>query len=141
MIASLAQEMTLTGRTKHILLVDDEAGLRQLLFTTLASPQFTIMQATSGEEALALARAYHPDLAILDVHLIPAAPDGLEVCRRLKADPATADIRSLMLTGATQPADREAAQEAGADYYLTKGSFHDETLLRAIIDLIGEADA
>jgi DNA-binding response OmpR family regulator len=120
MVESPVREKTMSGRAKHILLVDDEAGLRQLLHTTLASPGFTIMQATSGDQALALAYAYHPDLVILDVHLLPEHPDGLEVCRRLKSDPATAAIRILILTAARQPEDRQAAEAAGADYYFTK---------------------
>ena len=118
----------MNGRTKHILLVDDEAGLRQLLLTTLASPEFTISQVSNGLEALAVARAQHPDLIILDVGLVPEHPNGLEVCRQLKQDPATADIRILMLTGASRPKDRQDAAQAGADYYFTK-PFSPRTLL------------
>jgi DNA-binding response OmpR family regulator len=110
----------LIGAPKHILLVDDEPGLRQLLITTLASPEFTITQAGSGEQALALARAQAPDLLILDVRLTPEHPNGLEVCRALKSDPATANIRILMLTAAGRPQDRRDATAAGADDYITK---------------------
>jgi DNA-binding response OmpR family regulator len=105
---------------KQILLIDDEAGLRRLLVATLADPQFTITQATSGAEALELLQTCHPDLIILDWHLTPEHPDGLEVCRRLKTDAATAGICILMLTAATQPEDRQAAEQAGANYYVTK---------------------
>ena len=61
---------------KSILLVDDELKLRELLNATLAAPEFTIAQASSGEEALRLARQLHPDLIILDKHLKPAHPMG-----------------------------------------------------------------
>jgi DNA-binding response OmpR family regulator len=118
----------LNGRTKHILLVDDEPGLRQLLLTTLAAPEFTISQVASGLEALAVARAQHPDLIILDVGLMPEHPNGLEVCRQLKQDAATADIRILMLTAASRPKDRQDAVQVGADYYFTK-PFSPRTLL------------
>jgi DNA-binding response OmpR family regulator len=106
--------------TKCILLVDDEAGLRQLLITTLAAPELTIAQASSGDQALRLVRELHPELIILDVRLNPAHPDGLEVCRQLKSAPDTAGSKILVLTGASDPQDRQAAETAGADYYLTK---------------------
>src|SRR5689334_5444397 len=84
---------------KCILLVDDEAGLRQLLITTLAAPELAIAQAGSGEQALRLARELHPDLIILDVRLNPPVPDGLEVCRQVKGDPQTRRSKVLVLTG------------------------------------------
>src|SRR5437868_6698689 len=105
---------------KRIFLVDDDQGLRQLLLTTLAAPEFAITQAASGEEALSLARAVQPNLIILDMHLAPEHPNGLEVWQALKADPATVGCRILMLTGSAHMEDRAAALRAGADDYLTK---------------------
>jgi DNA-binding response OmpR family regulator len=107
-------------QAKSILLVDDEPGLRQLLMTTLASPDFAIAQAGSGAQALELARQLRPDLIVLDVGLMPEHPNGIEVCAAIKHDPTLTRSRILMLTAATRPEDRQAAQAAGADYYLTK---------------------
>ena len=99
---------------RQILLVDDEPGLRQLLLTTLAAPEFTIAQASSGEQALQMTRELHPDLVILDVHLHPAHPDGLEVCRQIKSDPATTASRVMMLTADVLSAERQTAEAFGA---------------------------
>ncbi len=120
---------------KSILLVDDELKLRELLNATLAAPEFTIVQASSGEEALRLARQLRPDLIILDKQLKPAHPDGLEVCRELKNDPAMRATHILMLTGSNWPEDRQLAEEAGVDYFFTK-PFSPRTLLDQIYKVL-----
>jgi DNA-binding response OmpR family regulator len=120
---------------KKILLVDDEPGLRQLLQTTLDAPEFAIAQAGTGEQALTLARRLQPDLIILDMQLTPEHPNGLEVCRELKNDPATAGSRILMLTGTRSPEGRGAAEAAGVDYYFTK-PFSPRTLLDQIYKML-----
>ncbi len=127
----------MTIPTKSILLVDDEPGLRRLVLTTLDAPELQITQAASGAEALDWARRQHPDLIILDVRLRPEHPNGIEVCRLLKSNAATADIEILMLTGAAEPEDRRAAEDAGADYYLTK-PFSPRTLLDHVYGALGE---
>jgi CheY-like chemotaxis protein len=109
--------------------------LRTLLKTTLAAPEFTIIQASSGEEALVLARQLHPDLIILDMQLEPAHPDGLEVCRALKDDPAMPRTPILMLTGSHWPEDRRRAEDAGVDYFFTK-PFSPRTLLDQIYRIL-----
>ena len=118
----------ITTEARSILVVDDEAGLRQLLMTTLAAPEFTIRQAGSGDQALRMAQELQPDLIILDVGLVPAHPNGFEVCHALKHDARTRGCRVLMLTAASRPEDRRAAEIAGADYYFTK-PFSPRTLL------------
>lgn len=120
---------------KRILLVDDELKLRELLNATLAAPEFTIVQASSGEEALRLARELHPHLIILDKQLKPAHPDGLEVCRELKDDPTMQGTQILMLTGSNWPEDRELAEAAGVDYFFTK-PFSPRTLLNQIYKVL-----
>jgi CheY-like chemotaxis protein len=117
--------------SKTILLVDDDAGLRKLLETTLAMPNLAIVPASSGEQALALARQLQPELIILDMHLTPAHPNGLEVCRELKRDPALGHTPIVMLTGAHGPDKRQAAVAAGVDYFFTK-PFSPRTLLDQI---------
>ncbi len=120
---------------KTILLVDDEPELRKLLQTTLAAPEFTIIQAGTGEEALLMARSLHPDLIILDMQLKPEHPNGLEVCRELKDDPAMPRTPILMLTGSHWPGDREGAEDAGVDYFFTK-PFSPRTLLDQIYKVL-----
>jgi two-component system phosphate regulon response regulator PhoB len=88
-----------------ILVVDDEPAIRALIRASLAGPGWHTIEAADGESALDLAREAAPDLVLLDVALPRLS--GLEVCRRLRSDPATARTPVLLLTGAAQP---EAAQ-------------------------------
>src|SRR5262249_31013929 len=79
-----------------VLIVDDEKDLRQLLDCNLRQAGYRTVHAANGTEALARARGHAPDLILLDLNL-PDLP-GTEVCRRLKADPATEAIPIVMLT-------------------------------------------
>ncbi|MGH6989581.1 MAG: PleD family two-component system response regulator [Stellaceae bacterium] len=102
----------------RIMVVDDVAVNVRLLEAKLASEYFNVLTASSGEKALELARAERPDLVLLDV-MMPGM-DGFEVCQRLKADPATAEIPVVMVTALSDVADRVKGLEAGADDFLTK---------------------
>jgi CheY-like chemotaxis protein len=107
------------GTTKRtVLLADDDAALRRLVGVTLGQDRFALLMAGDGEEALAVARAERPETILLDVNM--PRLNGLEVCRALKADPATAHIKILILTGNGSDADRREALAAGADGYLAK---------------------
>jgi signal transduction histidine kinase/DNA-binding response OmpR family regulator len=100
------------------LVVDDNVAVRRFVSAALESVGFSVIATGSGEEALRLV-ASRPDLIVLDVEL----PDlsGREVCRRMKAAPATATVPVLMLSGVyIDPADRSQALEDGSDAYLTK---------------------
>jgi CheY-like chemotaxis protein len=99
-------------------LVGDDDDVRGLVVLTLTRGALTAVEAADGAEALVLARRRRPDLALLDV-LMPG-PDGIAVCRALKADPATAAMPVVVLTAEAQPGVRARAQAAGADAYLTK---------------------
>ena len=101
-----------------ILLADDEKPLRILVHTTLDSPEFKILEASDGVEALEVARRERPDLLVLD-GMMPSLT-GLEVARQLRLDPATACIPIIMLTAKGQEADRELAAKAGITAYLVK---------------------
>jgi len=103
---------------KTLLIADDEAGVRALVRMTLEGGDYEIVEAADGEEALALARERHPDLTLLDV-MMPGLT-GVEVCRALKDDPSTRDLRIVILTAKAQDADREEGLTAGADDYFTK---------------------
>ena len=101
-----------------ILVADDDAAIRQLIALTFERGALTVVQAASGDEALALARRVRPALAVLDV-MMPGV-DGIAVCRALKADPPTAATPVIILTAEAAPDVQERALAAGADAYLTK---------------------
>jgi two-component system cell cycle response regulator len=104
--------------TARILLVDDVVANLKLLEARLTAEYFECTLAMSGAEALAVASQGRCDVILLDV-MMPGM-DGFEVCRRLKADPATAHVPVVMVTALDQPADRVRGLEAGADDFLTK---------------------
>jgi two-component system, OmpR family, alkaline phosphatase synthesis response regulator PhoP len=102
----------------RVLLADDDAALRRLVSATLGSTDFELLQAVDGDEALRVARAERPGLVLLDVNM--PRLDGFDVCRELKTDRATADIKIVMLTARGSDVDRARAREAGADDYFIK---------------------
>ena len=104
---------------RKILLADDDAGLRRLVEATLAGDEYLIIQAGSGEEAITVARREQPDLVLLDIDM-PGGLNGLEVCQRLKSDPATSSIAVIMLTAALDEQQRRKALAQGAVDYITK---------------------
>jgi|DewCreStandDraft_5_1066085.scaffolds.fasta_scaffold00026_32 CheY-like chemotaxis protein len=120
---------------KKILLADDDRHLRKLVSATLeGDPEYVVLQASDGAETLEKARREHPDLILLDVSM--PHMNGFEVCRQLRADPATADIPIVMLTAAANAADREAGRAAGATDYFVK-PFSPLSLLRRVSELLG----
>ena len=104
--------------TARILVVDDVAANVKLLEARLSAEYFDVVTASNGAEALAICMRGECDIVLLDV-MMPNM-DGLEVCRRLKSDPATHYIPVVMVTALDSPADRVRGLEAGADDFLTK---------------------
>jgi DNA-binding response OmpR family regulator len=105
---------------KKILVVDDHADIRKLIRMTLEFEDYDICEAADGEGALRAAREFEPDLVLLDV-MMPGAIDGLEVCRRLRANANAGEgTRVIMLSARGQAGDREAGLQAGAEVYLVK---------------------
>jgi adenylate cyclase len=102
----------------RILIVDDNETNRDILATRLATQGYALSQAADGELALEAAAALLPDLILLDV-MMPKL-DGIEVCRRLKADPALPFMPIILVTAKADTKDVIAGLEAGADEYLTK---------------------
>lgn len=103
---------------QRVLVVDDEDDLLELVRYNLAKDGYDVECVGSGEQALLSARANPPDLVVLDL-MLPAV-DGLEVCRRLKADAKTRDVLIVMLTAKGEEADMVAGLERGADDYIAK---------------------
>jgi class 3 adenylate cyclase len=102
----------------RILVADDTAANVRMLETRLAREGYEVVVARDGEEALAVARDTTPDLILLDI-MMPKL-DGLEVCRRLKADPAFPFTPIVMVTAMADTQDVVSGLEAGGDDYLTK---------------------
>lgn len=102
----------------HILVVDDEPDILELVRYTLTQNGYDVTCVLSGEEAIITLHSSRPDLVILDL-MLPGA-DGLEVCKSMKNSSQTADIPIIMLTARAEDADVVTGLELGADDYLTK---------------------
>lgn len=101
-----------------VLVVDDEPAIRDLVVFHLEREGFRVRTARTGADALKQVKTSAPDLVILDL-MLPEL-DGLEVCRRLRHDPATSFIPVIMLTAKGDEVDRIVGLEIGADDYVTK---------------------
>ena len=111
--------------TGTILVVDDESQIRRVLRSTLAFRGYALLEATSGEEAVDVARKAKPDLILLDVNL--PGISGIETCRELRQFTAAPII---MLTVHNAERDKVVALDAGADDYVTKPFGIEELLAR-----------
>ena len=101
-----------------VLIVEDEANIRQLVKYNLEKESFQVIEAEDGLQGLRLAKAEKPDLVLLDL-MLPQM-DGLEVCRSLKGNQATAALPIIMLTAKSEEIDKVIGLELGADDYMTK---------------------
>jgi two-component system phosphate regulon response regulator PhoB len=101
-----------------ILLVEDDRALVELLVYHFEREEFDVRTTPDGEEALVMARETVPDLVILDWML--EGLSGIEVCRRLRRIPETANVPIIMLTARGEESDRIRGFETGADDYVTK---------------------
>jgi phosphate regulon transcriptional regulator PhoB len=113
---------------EKILVVDDEPDALDLIQFNLKSAGYDVVTADDGTEALKKARTTQPALVVLDV-MLPEI-DGLEVCKTLRREPATATIPIIMLTAKAAEIDRVLGLELGADDYLTKPFSPRELVLR-----------
>ncbi len=120
-------ELTMTQ--KKILIADDEKDIVELIAYNLEREGFAVSKAFDGRKALELVNAEKPDLVILDL-MMPAMP-GMEVCRRIRGQEATASLPIIMLTAKSDPVDKILGLEVGADDYLTK-PFHVRELVARV---------
>lgn len=112
----------------RILIVDDNPQNAELLDAHLDGTGFETRIAGNGEEAVTEAKAWMPEVVLLDV-MMPKL-SGFEVCKRLKEDPTTATAAVLMVTALDQPTDVARAIDAGTDDFLTKPINKTELVLR-----------
>lgn len=103
----------------RILIIEDQADLRRLVRWALEEGPYEFHEARNGIEGLALAMRLRPAAVLLDV-MMPGEMDGLEVCRRLKADASLGPPVVVLLSARAQHSDREAGLSAGADDYIAK---------------------
>ena len=131
----------------RILVVDDIDSNVRLLEAKLSSEYYEVLTASDGPTALAIAASELPDIVLLDV-MMPGM-DGFDVCRRLKADPATRHVPVVLVTALDGRSDRVAGLEAGADDFLTKpiddvmlfARVRSLTRLKAVIDELRDREA
>lgn len=114
-----------SGRTQHIVVVDDDPGLRRIIRDVLEEDGFRVTAVGDGEALLSLLPGHHPDLVILD--LILPGVQGLEVLRRLQN---LGRVPTIVVSGKSGETDRVVGLELGADDYLVKPFSHRELLAR-----------
>jgi two-component system sensor histidine kinase and response regulator WspE len=124
-------------RRKRILVVDDSITVRELERQLLQSRGFDVDVAVDGMDGWNAIRGEQYDLVVSDVDM--PRLDGIGLVSLIKADPARRDIPIVIVSYKDREEDRLRGLEAGANRYLTKTSFHDQTFLNTIVDLIGEA--
>jgi two-component system, OmpR family, phosphate regulon response regulator PhoB len=112
----------------RILLIEDEADLREILEYNLTQGGHRVQSAATGAAGLRLAREGHPDVVLLDL-MLPDLP-GTDVCKTLKKDAATQDIPVVIVTAKGEEIDRVVGFELGADDYVVKPFSVRELLLR-----------
>ena len=126
-------------KRKRVLVVDDSLTVRELERKLLDSKGYEVEVAVDGMDGWNAVRTGHYDLILTDVDM--PRLDGIELVTLIRKDARLNTLPVMIVSYKDREEDRRRGLEAGADYYLTKGSFHDETLLRAVGDLIGEASA
>lgn len=124
---------------KRVLVVDDSLTVRELERKLLDNRGYLVDVAVDGMDGWNAVRTGRFDLVITDIDM--PRMDGIELVSLIKKDPHLQGLTVMIVSYKDRAEDRLRGLEAGADYYLTKGSFHEETLLQAVTDLIGEANA
>ena len=125
-------------RPKRVLAVDDSLSVRELERKLLTSRGYLTDVAVDGLEAWNAVRSGEYDLVITDIDM--PGLDGIALAGRMKNDSRLKHVPVLIISYKDDEEDRLRGLGAGADYYLTKGNFQDQTLLQAVVDLIGEPE-
>ncbi|HCN38089.1 MAG: response regulator [Ignavibacteria bacterium] len=106
--------------SKKVLIVDDQPEVRELVTVSLQIGEYDVKQAINGDEAINIAKEFMPDLMLLDINMPNGTLDGFEVCKLIKMNPETKNIKIVMLSSKNQPEDFEKGKNAGCNGYLTK---------------------
>lgn len=107
------------NRNKSLLIVDDNANLRRLLRSTFKTSQYRLFETDNGKDALAITYQEKPSVVLLDI-MLPDEPDGLQICRKIKASAEIKDTCVILLSARNEPVDYEKGKAAGADFYINK---------------------
>jgi two-component system, chemotaxis family, sensor histidine kinase and response regulator WspE len=122
---------------KRVLVVEDSLTVRELERKLLDNAGYDVEVAVDGMDGWNALRTGRFDLVVSDIDM--PRMDGIELVTLIKKDAKLKSLPVLIVSYKDREEDRQRGLEAGADYYLTKGSFHDETLLQAVVDMIGAA--
>jgi two-component system sensor histidine kinase and response regulator WspE len=122
----------------HILVVDDSHTVREMERRLLDRAGYTVTAAQNGQEAWNLLRLNDYDLLISDVDM--PQMNGIELVTKVRENPRLARMPVIILSYKANEEDRRRGLEAGADFYLTKGDFQNNTFLQTVVDLIGTAE-
>lgn len=125
------------ARSRHVLVVDDSLTVRELERKLLEKRGYAVTVAIDGMDGWNALRGGEFDLVVTDIDM--PRMDGIELVTLIKRDAALKALPVMIVSYKDREEDRRRGLDAGADYYLAKSSFHDETLLDAVRDLIGEA--
>jgi two-component system, chemotaxis family, sensor histidine kinase and response regulator WspE len=136
-VVSEASAETVKKR-KHVLVVDDSLTVRELERKLLDSRGYAVDVAVDGVDGWNAVRTGHFDLVVTDVDM--PRLDGIEMLKLIRKDRRLQSLPVMIVSYKDRQEDRSRGLEAGADYYLTKASFHDESLLQVVTDLIGGSD-
>ncbi len=124
-------------RPRRILVIDDSITTRTLEASVLTAAGYDVATAVDGMDGWRLMQEGDFDLVVSDVQM--PRMDGLELCRKIRSTPSVASTPVILVTSLDKPEEKLEGLEAGADAYITKSSFDQETLLGTIRQLIGRA--
>lgn len=139
LLAVRRAEQDARSSRKRVLVVDDSLTVRELERKLLAAQGYEVEVAVDGLDGWNAARAGRFDLVLTDVDM--PRMDGIELVTAIKSDARLASLPVMVVSYKDRDEDRRRGLDAGAAYYLTKSSFHDDTLVQAVVNLIGEAEA
>ena len=122
---------------RRILVVDDSITVRELERQLLENLGYTVDTAVDGVDGWNTLRTGHYDLVVSDIDM--PRMDGIQLVSQIKQDSRLRAIPVIIVSYKDREEDRIRGLDAGANFYLTKSSFHDQTFLDAVVDLIGEA--
>jgi two-component system sensor histidine kinase and response regulator WspE len=135
--AAASSAVAAERRTKHVLVVDDSITVRELERQLLENHGYHVDVAVDGVDGWNSVRTGRYDLVVSDVDM--PRMDGIELVSLIKKDPRLRSIPVVIVSYKDREEDRIRGLDAGANHYLTKSSFHDQTFLATVVDLIGEA--